>query len=190
MSSLAEKFERNRNLLSTTSQTLAIIGLDKIGRTTTGKMLTPAVWVTNYTVNGELPDSTDVGLWAMGLSGGVAGPAAIFTGVVKSMVDDDMSHRLKAVKRSEEVKHRRTIFPCFKFAMTPPLINAIKIASMGGTAWQHPNGLWVYILHDNGEELEHVPNFKPNRAVKIYQPKWPLQEKTDGRYVITINRGL
>jgi hypothetical protein len=188
MGNAVEAIDRNKNLISSVSQPLAVIGLDKIGKKVAGKFLTPAVWALNYAVNGKKPDNVDLGLYGVGLMGGSAGPAAIATGIVKAAVDDDMEHRLKIARLSEDVKYRPTIFPCYHYGTAPPQINAMTIASSGGTAWQHPNGLWVYILFNNGKELLHVPNFKPNKAIQVYQPVWPLQPKGEGRFVFTINR--
>jgi hypothetical protein len=170
------------------SQPLAVIGLEKIGQKVAGKLLTPAVWALNYAVNGKTPDNVDVSLFGVGLMGGSAGPAAILTGLVKAAVDDDMENRLKVARQSEDIKYRPTIFPCYHYGSAPPQINAMTIASIGGTAWQHPNGLWVYILFNNGKQLLQVPNFKPHKAIQVYQPVWPLQPKGDDRFVITINK--
>ena len=52
---------------------------------------------------------------------------------------------------------------------------------MGGTAWQHPNGLWVYIT--NNDLL--VPNFKPQKMTQIYRPVWPLQSMGGGKFRFT-----
>jgi len=184
MDAIANRIEKNQNLISSVSQPLAVIGLEKVGQKVAGKLLTPAVWVLNYAANGKTPDKVDVGLFGVGLMGGAAGPAAI-TGVVKAVVDDDMDQRLKVARRSEKAEFQLHIQPCYHFGIAPPQVNAMKIASMGGTAWQHPNGLWVYITDANNY---HIPNFNPNKALQIYQPTWPLQPMGPGKFRFTINK--
>lgn len=185
MGTVADKIERNQNLISSINQPLAVIGLNKIGQQVAGKVLTPVVWSLNYAVNGVTPDKVDVSLFGVGLLGGAAAPASIATGIVKAVVDDDINHRLKVAHNSEKIEMRSHIRPCYHFGVAPPQINAMKIASMGGTAWQHPNGLWLYITDARNH---HIPNFKPKSAVQIYQPVWPLQSKGDGKFKFTINK--
>lgn len=182
MGNVTSAIDENKNLISSISQPLAVIGLDKIGQKMAGKLLSPAVWALNYAANGKKPDKMDVGISGMGLLGGAAGPAAIGTGVVKALVDDDMDTRLKAARSDENPEFRQYIQPCFNYAMAPPRINAMTIASLGGTAWQHANGLWVYIQDANGHM---VPNFKPNRSVQTYRPIWPLQSMGGGKFRYT-----
>ncbi len=183
MEKVANNIEKHQNLISSISQPLAVIGLEKTGQVMAGKLLTPAVWALNYSVNGKSPDKIDVGLYGFGLMGGPAVPASIATGVVKAMVDDDMEHRLKAIRASESPEYSPFIAPCYHFNTSPPQINAMTIASIGGTAWQHPNGLWVYIIDRN---KRHVPNFQPRRSVQVYQPVWPLKPLGSGRFRYTI----
>jgi len=178
----AEKIERNQNLISSINQPLAVIGLDKIGQKVAGKLLTPAVWAANYTVNGKMPDKVDIGLFGTGLLGGTAGPASIVTGVVKAVVDDNMEQKLKVVRNSEKPEFRQYIKATYHFSSAPAAINAMTIASMGGTAWQHSNGLWVYITDKNNLL---VPNFQPQKYLKIYRPVWPLQSMGAGKFRFT-----
>lgn len=182
MSDIAEKFERNQNLVSSLNQPLAVMGLDKVGQKVAGKLLTPAVWAANYAVNGKLPDKVDLGLFGTGLLGGVAGPASIVTGIVKAVVDDDTGQKLKLVRSNEKPEYRKNIKPTYHFSSAPAAINAMTIASLGGTAWQHTNGLWVYIT--DGNDLL-VPNFQPQKFVKIYRPVWPLQSMGAGKFRFT-----
>lgn len=140
-----------------------------------------------FTVNGKTPDKVDVGLFGLGLFGGAAGPASVVTGVVKAVVDDDMDRRLKAVRLDEKQEARAYIKPCYHFSSSPPQISAMKIASMGGTAWQHPNGLWVYVTDANNY---HIPNYKPARAARVYRPVWPLQSMGNGKFRYTSKRRL
>lgn len=188
MGDISETIERHQNIIKDVNSELAVMGLEKVGQKIAGKLLTPAVWALNYAVNGKTPDKLDFGLFGMGFLGGAAGPAAIVTGLVKAVVDDDMEARLKVVRQSEDAIYSDFIFPCYNYASAPPQINAMTIASMGGTAWQHPNGLWVYILCKSEKKLINVPNFKPKQAVQVYQPVWPLQPKGRDRFVFTINK--
>ena len=182
MDNIADKIEQNQNLLLSINQPLAVIGLEKAGQKMAGKLLTPAVWAVNYAANGKIPDKIDVGLFGTGLLGGAAGPASIATGIVKAVVDDDMNQRLKIVRNSEKPEFRSGIQPAYHFSLSPPAINAMTIASMGGTAWQHTNGLWVYIT-DKSNLL--VPNFQPQKFIKIYKPVWPLQPMGGGKFRFT-----
>jgi len=184
MTSVADKIDQNKNLINSISQPLAVMGLDKMGQKVAGKLLTPAVWALNYGVNGATPDKVDVGLYGMGLMGGPAAPASIMVGVVKAAVDDDMDNRLSVARRDQKPEFRPYIKACYRFSSSPPQINAMKIANLGGTAWLHNNGLWVYITDARGR---HVPNFKPKNAKKIYQPEWPLKTTSDGKFRFTVN---
>lgn len=61
------------------------------------------------------------------------------------------------------------------FGWAGPPINAQTIAGKGGVAWQHPNGLWVYLkLEENGKEVL-VCDYKPKKATKIPGPDLPLR---------------
>lgn len=182
MNNLVEKVKAHKNLISSINQPLAVIGLDKMGQKVAGKLLTPAVWATNYAVNGKIPDKVDLGFFGTGLFGGAAGPASIATGIVKAVVDDDLEQKLKLVRQSEKPEFRKYIKATYHYASAPAGINAMTIASMGGTAWQHPNGLWVY-LTDERNLL--VPNFKPQKSVKVYRPVWPLQSMGGGKFRFT-----
>lgn len=182
MGKIANTIDENKNLISSVSQPLAVIGLEKVGQKIAGKLLTPAVWAMNYAANGVTPDKVDVGLAGFGLMGGAAGPAAVVTGIVKAVVDDDRDAKLKVVRLDEDPKFRVFIQPCYHFSASPPRISAMTIASLGGTAWQHPNGLWVYIRDAQGRL---VPNFKPNRSTQTYRPVWPLQSMGAGKFRYT-----
>ena len=117
----------------------------------------------------------------MGFFGALASVATISTGVVKAVVDDDdMDRKLREVQAGEDPKYRPFIKPCYRYAVTPPQINATTIASKGGTAWRHPNGLWVYITVIRGY-LVH--DHKPKRSVMTYQPKHPLQKVSRGGFI-------
>ena len=185
MDNIVDSVEKHQNLVSSINQPLAVIGLDKIGQKMAGKLLTPAVWALNYTVNDKLPDKVDAGLFGAGLLGGATGPAAIVTGVVKAVIDDDLEQRLKAVRKDEKPEHSKSIKAAYHFGSAPAGINAQTIASLGGTAWQHPNGLWVYITV--GKDLL-VANYKPQRATRVYRPVWPLQSMGGGKFRFTAKK--
>jgi len=185
MDNIVDSVEKHQNLVSSINQPLAVIGLDKIGQKMAGKLLTPAVWALNYTVNDKLPDKVDAGLFGAGLLGGATGPAAIVTGVVKAVIDDDLEQRLKAVRKDEKPEHSKSIKAAYHFGSSPAAINAMTIASLGGTAWQHPNGLWVYITV--GKDLL-VANYKPQRATRVYRPVWPLQSMGGGKFRFTAKK--
>lgn len=186
MGNIADSVEKHQNLVSSINQPLAVIGLDKIGQKMAGKLLTPAVWALNYSVNDKLPDKVDVGLFGTGLLGGAAGPAAIFTGIVKAVIDDDLEQKLKAVRKDEKPEQSKYIKAAYHFGSAPAGINAQTIATLGGTAWQHPNGLWVYITV--GEKNLLVANFKPQKATRVYRPVWPLQSMGGGKFRFTAKR--
>lgn len=61
MDKVVVRIEENRNLIQTTSATVASMGLDKIGQKVAGVMVTPAVWLYNYTFLKAKPDLVDVG---------------------------------------------------------------------------------------------------------------------------------
>ncbi len=182
MGTIAEHIEKNQNLISSISQPLAVMGLNKLGKKVAGKLLTPAVWVANYAINGKVPDKVDLSLFGTGLLGGASGPASIVTGIVKSVVDDDLEQKLKVVRSSEKSEFSKNIKAAYGFSSAPAAINAMTIASIGGTAWQHPNGLWVYIT-DRNNHL--VSNFEPQKYTRRYRPVWPLQSMGAGKFRFT-----
>lgn len=155
------------------------MGLSKIGQKTAGKLLTPAVWVLDYGVNETTPDNVDVGLYALGLLGSIAAAASIVTSLGKSVVDDAVARDLKVVRNDEDPKYRKYIKSCYSFGVSGAFISAQVIAGRGGTAWQHRNGLWVYITDANGHL---VLNFKPNVAVDMFAPNWPLKPTMHGGF--------
>lgn len=179
MDQTAKAIENHKNLIQSTSGTIASIGLTQAGQKVAGVLVTPAVWVLNYSTQGSKPDEIDVGLYATGFFGSIASVAAIGTGIVKAVVDDDIDTRLREVQAGEEAKYSPFIKPCYRYAMTAPQINAIKIATKGGTAWKHPNGLWVYITDIRGYL---VNDFKPRKAVVTYRPNIPLTRGRNGGF--------
>jgi hypothetical protein len=179
MSNAEQFIKDHRTVLQTTGGTLASIALEKSGEKLAGNLVTPAIWVYNYVDSGATPDGADASIYATGLAGGVAAPAAIATSMLKSVVDDDTARKVSAVRKGELPRYRPFIMPCSIYAPAPSVINAQTIASKGGTAWQHPNGIWVYITDARGRL---VSDFKPKAAVKIYQPVTPLTKTTNNRY--------
>jgi len=177
MDQTAKAIENHKNLIQSTSGTIASIGLTKAGEKMAGVLVTPAVWVLNYSANGSTPDKVDVGLYATGFFGTLAASGAVVTGTVKAVVDDDMDTRLREIQAGEDPRYRRFIKACYRYGMMPPQINAMTIAGKGGTAWKHVNGLWVYITDARGYL---VNDYKPRKAVVTYRPKLPLIKGSNG----------
>lgn len=188
MGNTAEIIEANKNKMQATGGTLASFALEhggkKVGATAAGKMagyvVTPAIWAYNYGTTGSTPDAVDLGLYGVGFLGPFAAVGAIGTSIIKSFVDDDIAQKLAVIKAKENPKYAKFIKSCYKYSYASPAINAMTIASKGGTAWKHPNGLWVYITDIRGYM---VPDFKPAEYTMIYQPKWPLVKGRDGRLI-------
>ena len=179
MSSAGQIVKDNRSLLQTTGGTIASIALEKTGKKLAGSLVTPAIWVYDYATQDAVPDNADVGIFLTGLAGGAAAPAAIATSVLKSIVDDDTARKVERVREGEPSKYRPFIKPCAIYASTPPAINAQTIASKGGTAWLHPNGVWVYITDARGYL---VNDYNPAIAIKVYQPVHPISQTNNGLY--------
>jgi len=170
----------NSSVIQSTSGTIASIGLAKIGKSVAGNLVAPAVWVLNYAAQRKTPDGVDVGLYIFAFTSSLAAPAAITTGLVKSAVDDDTARKLREVQSGIEIAaYRPYIIPCSTYSYSSPLINAMTIASKGGTAWQHPNGLWVYLIDASGKL---VVDFEPKIAINIYQANLPLQPTKRGGF--------
>lgn len=179
MNEVTQTIENHQSLIQGTSGTIASIALEKAGRKMAGALVTPAVWVLNYTAEDKTPDGLDIGLYTLGFAGAFASVAAIGTGLIKSVVDDDIDQKLREIQREEDPKYRKFIKACYRYGMHAPLINAMTIASKGGTAWQHKNGLWAYITDINDNM---VMDFKPKSAVEIYQPTQPLRRNDRGLF--------
>jgi hypothetical protein len=180
MGSIGQTVQDNRSLLQTTGGTVASIALEKSGEKLAGSLVTPAIWVYNYATQDAVPDNADIGIYLTGLAGGAAAPAAIATSVLKAIVDDDTARKVERVREGEPPQYRPFIKPCSMYAMNAPAINAQTIASKGGTAWLHPNGVWVYITDARGFL---VNDYKPKISVTVYQPKSPLTLKNNGLYI-------
>ena len=145
-----------------------------------GVFVTPALWAINYSEHGNKPDGIDAGLYATGFLGAFCSPAAIAVGTVKAIVDDDIDANLRQVQAGEDQLYRPFIKPCYKYSSSAPQINATVIASKGGTAWKHPNGLWVYITDKRGFL---VNDFRPEKSIMTYGPKLPLEKGRNGRFL-------
>lgn len=183
MSKPLDAVEKNRKTLLTLSTTLADNGLDGVpgptGRTVAGVLLEPIVWWLDYEVNEEEPSATDYMTYALG---NIQTPhtkvAAFVVSVLNSVSDDQKNFLLKAVRAEYPAEQRKGIKACLDFCgLTGPSITAQQIAFRGGTAWLHPNGLWVY-AEDKKKKL--IPRFKPLTSKKIYQAWWPLRPKGGG----------
>ena len=180
MSKVAKTIENHKNIIQSTSSTVASIGLTQAGKKVAGILVTPAVWVLNYSAQGSKPDAIDVGLYATGFLGSIGSVAAISTGIIKAVVDDDVDNRLREVQNGEDPRYRVFIKSCSRYASMAPQINAMTIASKGGTAWKHTNGLWVYITDARGYL---VNDYKPKSAIETFRPKHPLLKSPNGGLV-------
>ncbi|WP_226704504.1 hypothetical protein [Microbulbifer elongatus] len=176
MADTASTIQNHKNTIQTISGTIASIGLEQTGKKVAGALVTPATWAVNYAAEGTKPGAVDVGIWATGF---LSAPAAIFTGLTKAVVDDDTQRKLEQVKTKEPAKYAQFIRPCSNYGFSSPEINAMTIATRGGTAWISNIGLWVYIT-DANENL--VADYQPENFLKIYRPKKPYQAGTNGGF--------
>jgi len=152
------------------------MALSRAGKKTLGSLVTPAVWLYDYQTQGKTPDSIDVGMFVGGF---FSASGAFIAGVVKSIADDAVENKLKHVQAKEPKKYRQHIKACFNFASSPPAINAMTIAGLGGTAWHHPIGIWVYITDANNH---FVADYKPVNPTTVYRPDLPLKKRKNGGY--------
>lgn len=130
----------------------------------------------NHAANGSRPGVVDVGIW---LSGFVSAPASIVTGAMKALVDDDIYQKLEQIKAKEPRKYSKFIKACYNYGMASPGINAMTIASKGGTAWITSVGLWVYIT-DANDRL--VADYQPAEFITMYHPKKPYRPNSSGGF--------
>lgn len=180
MDNVVDVIQRHNSTIQGGSGTVASMGLEKTSAKALGNWVTPAVWALNYKVNGAKPDAVDWGLWGLSWSAIGALPATIVS-LFKAAVEDKTNHEVRQVKLIEGAKYAPFILPCSTYSYNAPQINAISIASKGGTAWRHPNGVWVYILDSSGKM---VHNFTPKVYERIIQPTLPLKIGSGGRYAI------
>lgn len=176
MDEVANAIRKNKNLIQTTGGAVASIGLEQVGKNVAGSLITPATWAVNRAADGSKPDAVDVGVWLGGL---VSAPAAIITGTMKALVDDDTARKLALVRSNEPLKYARTISPCSDFGFSSPSINAMTIASKGGTAWVSVVGLWVYIIDSRGNL---VADYEPSTFVTMYRRCKPYRRRTNGGF--------
>jgi hypothetical protein len=162
---------------------LASVGAEKAVAGTAGKVLgkvvQPAIWIIDNAATGSTPDAVDVGLYGLSFAAPLIAGAALVTGVVKAIVDDDTERRVKQAAASEPESHRPYIKSTLKYGWSGQTINAQVIASEGGTAWLGPSGVWVYITDAKGRL---VCDYKPNVAKQIYQPVLPLSPTGNGKF--------
>jgi len=182
MEDLTEDIKQHKNLIQSTNGTIASIGLEKVGQKVAGVMVTPAVWVLNYSADGSTPDKMDAAIYTAGF---VSAGASIITGVLKAVVDDDLSNKIAEAQKKEDSKFSPFIQGCHKYAMTPPAVTAMTIASKGGTAWRHPNGVWLYVTDARGYL---VSDFMPKVYVEVYRPKSPLKKEKNGKFAWEVIR--
>ena len=137
-----------------------------------GAIVQPLVWA----VQGNTGDVADKGLYAVGLICLPLALAAGGAGLLKGYMDDDVLQKLAEVRASEPVRWAKGIVPAAEFHWNEmPDINAQRIAAYGGVAWQHPNGLWVYLKPKNNGKLVSVCDYRPRVAKKILGPELPLR---------------
>lgn len=172
--------ESHKNVIQAATGHLAAIGLQRTGKTVLGSLISPATWFYNWVTTGTLPTSVDYGFWILSIGGGMFGPASLAATYVKALVDDDI-HRKVLEARSSEPPHVRPGIHALIGWGTPSGIGG-RLAVAGGTAWQHPNGVWVGLVDDRRRP---VSNYSPKLASDLRRPVWPLTAGPGGgRYMI------
>ena len=118
--SLADKINDNRNLIMSLNQTVASMGLEKLGKTALGNAVTPATWVADYAVNENKPSLIDGAIWAVGAVG-AAGAATVATsvGLWKAIVDDATHQQFVEALADEPPEYARHFILCEKTAGSP-----------------------------------------------------------------------
>lgn len=185
MSQAVEIAADNRRTILAAGTLAASSGIYLATKSGWGRVVAPAVWVTDYAVNGTKPDGVKVGMYSLSF----LGPLGAFVGgvgaVLKGAVDDRTAELLEQVRASEPAHKRAGIHPVKVFKSCQDEIAAQLVASYGSTAWQHPNGLWVFIV-DAGERF--VCDHQPAAARTIYRPVIPLRSTSAGRVMTTMVR--
>ena len=94
-------------------------------------------------------------------------------------MDDHTQTLVDAAKQGEPANKRNGIYPVgdYSFWASGGHIQAMKIASMGGVAWEHENGAYMFIKDANGLA---VCDFRPRSYKTLYAPVLPLQRRGDG----------
>lgn len=144
-----------------------------------GIAVQPAVWV----ATGATPDALDMALYAVGsaataVGAAVVGVAAGAVGVAREVFEGEIDRKLAVARLTEPKPHRRFIDATSRYSGgSGPETNAARIAQRGGTAWQHRNGLWVYIVDATGRL---VCDYEPADCLLIKYPRIPLQRQGTG----------
>lgn len=141
-----------------------------------GAIIQPLVWA----YQGNTGDWGDKLLYGLGLFPPL-GLAAGAVGIWKSIVDKRVLEKVDEIKADEPYHLARTIYPTATYHWTAqPEQCAYKIASMGGVAWQHPNGQWVFSKLEKNGKTVLTCDTKPKNAVKIVGPELPLRWSGSG----------
>ncbi len=145
--------------------------LGKLGGFAAGAVVQPLVWA----FQGNTGDAGDKLLYGLGLFPPLTVAAGI-AGIWKGRMDDDVLDKLAEVTASEPSHLSKAIYPAATYGWTAqgPIL-AQKIASNGGVAWQHPNGLWVFIKLEQGGKEILMCDYEPRNAAKILGPELPLR---------------
>ena len=172
---ITDFIDENSNLAQSVGIKVASITLEELPMAgkVASRLVDPAVWI----VTGKTPDSVDIGLYVMGLAGGIVGGASFATGIIKAVVDDDIERKVAQARSCEPEKYRQYIFSCCKYGFAGEFTNAMSVANDGGVSWLHPNGAWVY-LNDANSKL--VCDYNPRVAKKVFKPLLPLRPTGDG----------
>lgn len=142
--------------------------------TVAGLLVQPVAWA----VTGDGPDAADSFIYGAGAAGAVAGSLiaipALLTGALKALVDDSTTRLVEAARLDEPESLRGGIQSVgeFSFFASGGHIQAMEVASRGGVAWQHPNGVYLFLRDANGLP---VCDYLPRRFRRIYRPHIPLQ---------------
>lgn len=146
-----------------------------------GLAVEPIVWA----VSGEGPDAGDAFIYGVGAVGAFAGSLlalpAMVTGFIKAAVDDHTAALVASARLDEPEAVRNGILSVaeYSFAASGGHIQAMTIASFGGVAWRHPNGVYLF-MRDAAEHL--VCDYVPRRFTRIYRPIIPLRKNGDRVY--------
>lgn len=159
--------------------------LGKLGKFAAGAIVQPLVWF----VQGNTGDAGDKVLYALGLVPILTVPAGL-VGIWKGRMDDDVLDKLAQVIKDEPPELAKFIFPAATYAWTAqgPIL-AQKIAADGGVAWQHPNGLWVFIKFERHGKMILPCDYRPNVAKTVLGPILPLRI-TGTKFVWRYHKGL
>lgn len=177
---ITDFIEGNPHLSRTTAVMVASITLSKRGLPGPSGLVGLATF-------GPETDAVDVSLWGLGLLKGPLGLASVATGFIKAIVDDHTHRRVAEVKSAEDKTITAGIRPTVAYSMLAgAAINAQTVALRGGTAWQHPNGVWVYLQDSKGRL---VCDYEPRVAKVVYQPHLPLRPVGNGTFKWSSRRG-